>query len=184
MLGLIVTFMGASGSQASLVALPPCANGHELALWIPVIFVSTEIAQLDVELHSAQLDKHQAVAPWLGHTYPADTFHALALRYHVISVEIVYTFMLCFVVLNTACTKESNQYFGLAIGFVIAAGGFAAGWISGGAFNPAVALALDCTHLSSGFGWSLFYTFAEVRDPEFHPLRSYRVHLSLLRHSC
>ena len=30
-----------------------------------------------------------------------------------------------------------------AIGFVIVAGGYAAGWISGGAFNPAVAIGLD-----------------------------------------
>ena len=34
------------------------------------------------------------------------------------------------------------RYFGLAIGFVIVAGGYAAGWISGGAFNPAVAFGL------------------------------------------
>jgi hypothetical protein len=50
-------------------------------------------------------------------------------------------------VLNTACvapakkiwhaSQDPNQFFGLAIGFVIVAGGNAAGWISGGAFNPA-----------------------------------------------
>ena len=35
------------------------------------------------------------------------------------------------------------RYFGLAIGFVIVAGGYGAGWISGGAFNPAVAIGID-----------------------------------------
>ena len=41
-----------------------------------------------------------------------------------------------------ATTKkaEGNSYYGLAIGFTVAAGAFAAGNISGGAFNPAVAL--------------------------------------------
>merc|ERR1719446_1290564 len=53
--------------------------------------------------------------------------------------EIIYTFMLCFVVLNVACSKQhtgNNQFFGLAIGFVVIAGGYGAGHISGGCFNP------------------------------------------------
>jgi len=61
--------------------------------------------------------------------------------------EVVYTFMLCFVVLNVACSTESgncpNQFYGLAIGFVIIAGGYGAGAVSGGAFNPAVAIGID-----------------------------------------
>lgn len=67
--------------------------------------------------------------------------------------EILYTFMLCFVVLNvaTAGKNAGNQFFGLAIGFVIVAGGYAAGNISGGAFNPAVALGIDIS--SKGFGY-------------------------------
>lgn len=50
------------------------------------------------------------------------------------AIETLYTFMLCFVVLNVAATKKTadNQYFGLAIGFVIIAGGYAGGAISGG----------------------------------------------------
>eukprot|EP00285_Hemiselmis_virescens_P018965 CAMPEP_0173384118 /NCGR_PEP_ID=MMETSP1356-20130122/6683_1 /TAXON_ID=77927 ORGANISM="Hemiselmis virescens, Strain PCC157" /NCGR_SAMPLE_ID=MMETSP1356 /ASSEMBLY_ACC=CAM_ASM_000847 /LENGTH=197 /DNA_ID=CAMNT_0014339311 /DNA_START=213 /DNA_END=802 /DNA_ORIENTATION=- len=52
----------------------------------------------------------------------------------MIVVEFCYAFMLCFVVLTTACRSgEPNQYFGLAIGGVIVAGGTASGWISGGA---------------------------------------------------
>ena len=55
-------------------------------------------------------------------------------------VEILYTFALALVVLNVATAKatEGNSYYGLAIGFTIAAGAFAGGGISGGAFNPAV----------------------------------------------
>ena len=38
--------------------------------------------------------------------------------------EALYTFMLCFVFLNTSASKadEGNHYFGLAVGFVVAAG--------------------------------------------------------------
>jgi len=76
--------------------------------------------------------------------------------------EIFYTFMLCFVVLNvaTAGKNAGNQFFGLAIGFVIVAGGYAAGNISGGAFNPAVALGIDISSKGLGYyGW--MYTLFE-----------------------
>jgi len=74
----------------------------------------------------------------------------------VFVAETLYTFMLCFVVLNVACaakTNSGNQFFGLAIGFVIVAGGYAVGGISGGAFNPAVAFAIDATHSGIGARW-------------------------------
>ena len=48
-------------------------------------------------------------------------------------------------VLNVATAKatENNSYYGLAIGFTVLAGAFAVGGsLSGGAFNPAVAVGL------------------------------------------
>lgn len=77
--------------------------------------------------------------------------------------EFIYTFMLCFVVLNVACASASagNQYYGLAIGFVIVAGGYAVGSISGGAFNPAVALGVDLVSLNRGFGYCFVYVLVE-----------------------
>jgi len=78
--------------------------------------------------------------------------------------EVLYTFMLCFVVLNvaTATKNAGNQFFGLAIGFVIIAGGYAAGGISGGAFNPAVALGIDVSSAGLGFGWGFAYAGYEL----------------------
>jgi len=78
--------------------------------------------------------------------------------------EVLYTCMLCFTVLNVACTKknEGNTYFGLAIGFVIIAGAYGAGAISGGCFNPAVALGIDVSSAGLGFGWGLAYAVYEV----------------------
>eukprot|EP00747_Dinoflagellata_sp_TGD_P125981 gnl/TRDRNA2_/TRDRNA2_174230_c4_seq3.p1 gnl/TRDRNA2_/TRDRNA2_174230_c4~~gnl/TRDRNA2_/TRDRNA2_174230_c4_seq3.p1 ORF type:complete len:457 (-),score=93.96 gnl/TRDRNA2_/TRDRNA2_174230_c4_seq3:107-1477(-) len=79
--------------------------------------------------------------------------------------EVLYTFMLCFVVLNVAASKRhsgKNQFYGLAIGFVIVAGGYGAGHISGGCFNPAVAFGIDVSSAKLGFGWALAYTGFEV----------------------
>lgn len=56
--------------------------------------------------------------------------------------EFLYTFALCYVVLNVATAKgtSGNPTYGLAIGFTVLAGAYAVGGISGGAFNPAVAV--------------------------------------------
>ena len=58
------------------------------------------------------------------------------------AAEVLFTFALVYVVLNVATTKSGagNSYFGLAIGFTVTAAAFAVGNISGGAFNPAVAI--------------------------------------------
>ena len=57
-------------------------------------------------------------------------------------VELLFTFALCYVMLNVATSKDQpgNGFFGLAIGFTVVVGAFAVGPVSGGAFNPAVAV--------------------------------------------
>ena len=54
--------------------------------------------------------------------------------------EILFTFLLVFVILNVALNKnlEGNQFYGLAIGLTVTAGAFTVGNISGAVFNPAV----------------------------------------------
>ncbi|GJM16134.1 MAG: aquaporin [Thermodesulfobacteriota bacterium] len=56
--------------------------------------------------------------------------------------EFLFTFALCYVVLNVATSKrtDGNSFYGLAIGFTVLVGAYAVGSISGGAFNPAVAV--------------------------------------------
>lgn len=65
-------------------------------------------------------------------------------------VEFLYTFALAYVVLNVATAKGTagNSFYGLAIGFTVVVGAFAAGLISGGAFNPAVALGVTAMKLA------------------------------------
>tara|TARA_B100000524_G_scaffold47386_1_gene22485 strand:+ start:221 stop:859 length:639 start_codon:yes stop_codon:yes gene_type:complete len=54
--------------------------------------------------------------------------------------EILFTFLLVFVILNVALSKnlKGNQFYGIAIGLTVAVGGFSVGDISGAVFNPAV----------------------------------------------
>ncbi len=68
--------------------------------------------------------------------------------------ELLFTFALCLVVLNTATAKSTagNSYYGLAIGFTVVVAAFAAGPVSGGAFNPAVGLGPTILHAMSGGG--------------------------------
>jgi aquaporin Z len=55
-------------------------------------------------------------------------------------VEILFTFALALVVLNTATSSgtKGNSFYGLAIGFTVVVAAYAGGGISGGAFNPAI----------------------------------------------
>jgi aquaporin Z len=64
--------------------------------------------------------------------------------------EFIGTFALCYTVLNVATAKSTtgNSYFGLAIGFTVMTMAYALGGISGGAFNPAVALGITVMHLA------------------------------------
>jgi aquaporin Z len=63
--------------------------------------------------------------------------------------EFIGTFALAYVVLNVATAKATagNSFYGLAIGFTVMVMAFALGGISGGAFNPAVAVGITVMHL-------------------------------------
>ena len=64
--------------------------------------------------------------------------------------EFLFTFALCWVVLNVATAKgtSGNSFYGLAIGMTVMVGAFAVGGVSGGAFNPAVATGISAMGLS------------------------------------
>jgi aquaporin Z len=89
----------------------------------------------------------------------APSGHALAAT---AVVELLFTFALCYVVLNVATSRDQvgNSFFGLAIGFTVVAGAFAVGGISGAAFNPAVALGAAAGGL---FAWSTLWVYIVVQ---------------------
>lgn len=65
--------------------------------------------------------------------------------------EFLFTFALVYVVLNSATAEgtSGNSFYGLAIGMTVMVGAFAAGDVSGGAFNPAVALGITVMGIST-----------------------------------
>ena len=72
--------------------------------------------------------------------------------------EFLFTFALVYVVLNSATAEgtSGNSFYGLAIGMTVMTGAFAVGDISGGAFNPAVAVGISILGISS---WSNLWIY-------------------------
>jgi len=70
--------------------------------------------------------------------------------FHAMAAEFLFTFALVYVVLNaaTADGTSGNSFYGLAIGMTVMTGAFAVGDISGGAFNPAVAVGISLMGIS------------------------------------
>jgi aquaporin Z len=67
--------------------------------------------------------------------------------------EMLFTFALVYVMLNVATSADHphNGFYGVAIGFTVVVGVVAVGGVSGGAFNPAVALGASTMGI---FAWS------------------------------
>lgn len=72
--------------------------------------------------------------------------------------EVIGTIALVYVFLNVATSirTSGNSYFGLAIGFTFLACLYAFGGVSGGAFNPAVALGITMADFTS---WASIWIF-------------------------
>jgi aquaporin Z len=100
--------------------------------------------------------------------------------------ELLGTFALAYVVLNVAIAKGNagNSFYGLAIGFAVFAMATAFGPVSGGAFNPAVAIGAS---VMKAFAWkniwvylvgcfgggilaALVFNFVNVEDKPVPPL--------------
>jgi aquaporin Z len=75
-----------------------------------------------------------------------------------VTVEVLATFALAYVVLNVATSRAhpNNSFYGLAIGFTVLASATAFGGISGGAFNPAVGIGTAIAGLTS---WSMVWIY-------------------------
>merc|ERR1719230_2340668 len=101
-----------------------------------------------------------ALSYWylMGDTVPLAPMNSFV-WWHAMVIEFLYTFMLALVVVNiTHKDNDQREDYGLAIGFVVVAGGYAGGWISGGCFNPAVAFGIDLSSAGhTGFGYCLLY---------------------------
>merc|ERR1711865_891944 len=137
---------GANFNPAVSVALGLCDKlaWKEVAIYSGVQLVAGICAGL---CYLAMFGESFNLAPTKGHSW-----------WQAGLAEMLYTFMLCFVVLNVAASKfhaGKNQFYGLAIGFVVVAGAYSGGSISMGCFNPAVAIGIDGgTGLMAPFYWA------------------------------
>merc|ERR1719271_1392106 len=79
--------------------------------------------------------------------------------------EIMFTFVLCLVVLSVATVRNPlSEYFGFAIGMCVTVGGYAIGKVSGGSLNPAVSIGISTSHIIGGGGFwpCLIYSAVEL----------------------
>lgn len=111
------------------------------------------IAYVVAQLIGAALAAFLSAAIWERPAAPAEIEIGPAFI-----VELVVTFILVFVVLNVATSKDNdgNSFYGLAIGGTVTAGAIAVGSVSGGGFNPAVAFGLS---ISGQFDWSYIWLY-------------------------
>ncbi len=87
--------------------------------------------------------------------------------YPIFFSEIIFTFLLVFVILNVAThpTLKGNSFYGLAIGLTVMAGIFSVGPISGAVFNPAVSVGPSIIDFITNEGVSHYFTWYYVVFP-------------------
>ncbi|PTY02687.1 porin [Opitutaceae bacterium EW11] len=162
----LVLTIGCTGIPAAPGVIPPLAIGAVLMVMVyagghvsgghynPAVTLAAWVR--------GRSNTRDAIAYWLSQLL-AGAVAALVVGYmvgngkpmHVTAVgpaflgELLFTFALAYVVLSTATVKSTagNSYFGLAIGMTVMSGAFAVGPISGGAFNPAVAVGIGIMRL-------------------------------------
>jgi len=95
------------------------------------------------------------VVRWVG---GKESHVAVASSGKMLAAEFIFTFALAWVVLHVATARGTlgNSFYGLAIGFTVVAGAFAVGGISGGVFNPAIAVG---GMVSGLFEWSKIWIY-------------------------
>jgi len=116
-------------------------------------YVASQILGATVAAYVAYMVMGKTFAPMPGAGHSAT---------HAVLIEFLFTFALCYVVLNSAVSKKTtgNSFYGLAIGFTIVVAAFAGGGISGGAFNPAVGIGPTIVNAISGGGsWGALWIY-------------------------
>lgn len=87
--------------------------------------------------------------------------------YPIFFSEIIFTFLLVFVILNVAThpNLKGNSFYGIAIGLTVMTGIFSVGPISGAVFNPAVSLGPSIIDLITSEGVSHYFTWYYIVFP-------------------
>lgn len=142
-IGLILVALVYAGGHISKAHYNPAVS---LAFWIRGCYISVRemFSFIAIQIVAAIL------AVLLAETFYRDGMEITALELETgpaLVGEILFTFMLVWVIMNVATAKAiaGNQFYGIAIGFTVAGGIYTVGAVSLAIFNPAVALALAIT---------------------------------------
>jgi len=148
---LVVALTGNAAAIGATLMVMVFAGGHiSGAHYNPAVTLAVlirgKVSSQDAIVYMIVQVIAAAVAALLAKWYLGDmNIAALDLNGKILKAfisELVGTFALAYVVLNVATSKGTtgNSFYGLAIGFTVFAMASAFGSISGGAFNPAVAV--------------------------------------------
>ena len=154
-IGVTLTAMIFAGGHISGAHYNPAVT---LAVWI-----RGKIDSADVPGYVAAQTSGAIAAAAIAHfVVGTDAPSALSLSGSALGkalvAEALVTFALAYVVLNVATSSDhdGNSFYGLAIGFTVMAGAVAVGGISGGVFNPAVAVGVSTAGMVS---WSMLWVY-------------------------
>jgi len=148
---LVVALTGNAAAIGAVLMVMVFAGGHiSGAHYNPAvtlaILIRGKISARDAGIYIIVQIIAAAIAALLARWYIPDfSVVALELNGRILKAfisELLGTFALAYVVLNVATSKGTtgNSFYGLAIGFTVFAMASTFGSISGGAFNPAVAI--------------------------------------------
>lgn len=135
-IGLVLTSMVFAGGHISGAHYNPAVT---ISFWLRGRFKSSDIIPYIISQITGAISAALIVLYLFGNS------NMQVLELNIIDAivsELLFTFALVFVILNVATSHGTagNSYYGLAIGFIVAAGVFSVGKISGAVLNPAVAL--------------------------------------------
>merc|ERR1719274_366588 len=151
-------FSIASSLMCMIYALGNCSGAHfNPAVTLAIIIAGRDkcpasegAAYMGVQILAGICAAYTYAAMHHGATFPLAPGAGFGFG-HAAAAEIIFTFVLCFVVLCVATVKEpSKDMFGLAIASCVTAGGYAIGAVSGGSLNPGVSIGISGSHIIGG----------------------------------
>jgi len=192
---LVVALTGNAAAIGTVLMVMVFAGGHiSGAHYNPAVTLAVlirgKVSSQDAIIYMIAQIVAAAIAAFLAKWYVGDMGVAtLELNGRILKAfvsELLGTFALAYVVLNVATSKGTtgNSFYGLAIGFTVFAMASTFGAVSGGAFNPAVALGATIIKafaweniwiylvacFGGGFAAALVFNFVNKEDKPVPPL--------------
>lgn len=173
-IGMVALDPGGAGQFAplaigSILAVMVFAGGHiSGGMYNPAValavFVRGKLALNDMIIYWIVQIVGALIAAFLalylkgGPTVTAMTLNPI----YALIAEFLFTFALCYVVLNTATAQGTagNSFYGWAIGFTVLVGAYAVGPISAAAFNTAVAVGVSFMGV---VGWTNIWIYVAAQ---------------------